>query len=87
MNTRAVGNNIRRLCGSRGITTETLAGRIGVNMSTMNNWCSGKRQITAYALLRVSRVLDTTMEELMKGIDDGDIVKRGGETQTDGTVH
>ena len=70
MNTHATGDNIKRLCKRKGLTLQILADRIGVSDCTMSNWCSGKRQITAYGLLRVSRVLGTTMEELMEGIDD-----------------
>ena len=71
MNVHATGDNIKRLCKRKGLTLRILADRIGVSDSTMSNWVNGKRQITAYGLLRVSRVLNTTMEKLMEGIEDG----------------
>lgn len=70
MNIHATGDNIKHLCRRKGLTLGILADRIGVSDCTMSNWCSGKRQITAYGLLRVSRVLGVTMEELMEGIED-----------------
>ena len=71
MNVHATGDNIKRLCKRKGLTLRILADRIGVSDSTMSNWVNGKWQITAYGLLRVSRVLNTTMEKLMEGIEDG----------------
>lgn len=70
MNTHATGDNIKHLCKRKELTLKILADRIGVSDHTMSNWVNGHRQITAYGLLRVSRVLGTTMEKLMEGIED-----------------
>ena len=70
MNTHAVGDNIKHLCKRKGLTLQILADRIGVSDPTMSNWVNGHKQITAYGLLRVSRILGVSMEELMEGIED-----------------
>ena len=61
MNTRAIGDNIRLYCKIQNITLHALAD---------SKWVNGHRQITAYALYRVSKVLGVTMEKLMEGIED-----------------
>ena len=70
MNTRAIGDNIRLYCKIQNITLHALADSIGVGWVTMSKWVNGHRQITAYALYRVSKVLGVTMEKLMEGIED-----------------
>ena len=72
MNIHATGDNIKHLCKRKGLTLGILADRIGVSDCTMSNWVNGRRQITAYGLLRVSRVLGVTMEELMEGVEAKD---------------
>ena len=76
MNTHAVGDNIKHLCKRKGLTLGILADRIGVSDCTMSNWVNGRRQITAYGLLRVSRVLGVTMEELMEGVEAKDELQK-----------
>lgn len=73
MNKYAVGNNIDRLLRDRKprIRQKELAAQIGVTEQTMSNWITGVRPVTAYGLLRISRFLGVTMEQLMEGIDDG----------------
>ena len=70
MNIYAVGSNIKLYCRMRNMTLHTLADEIGVGWVTMSKWINGRRQITAYALYRVSRVLNVPMERLMEGIED-----------------
>ena len=70
MNIHATGDNIKHLCKRKGLTLQILADRIGVSDCTMSNWINGHRQVTAYGLLRISKVLGTTMEKLMEGIED-----------------
>ena len=70
MNVYAVGNNIRLLCRMRNMTLHALADEIGVGWVTMSKWVNGRRQITAYGLYRVSKVLNVPMEKLMEGIED-----------------
>ncbi len=76
MNIHATGDNIKNLCKRKGLTLGILADRIGVSDCTMSNWVNGRRQITAYGLLRVSRVLGVTMEELMEGVEAKDELQK-----------
>ena len=70
MNVYAVGRNIKLYCRMKNMTLHTLADDIGVSWVTMSKWINGHRQITAYALYRVSRVLGVSMESLMEGVED-----------------
>ena len=70
MNVHAVGDNIKFYCKLKNLTLHTLAEEIGISWVTMSKWVNGRRQITAYALYRVSRVLNVPMEKLMEGIED-----------------
>lgn len=70
MNIYAVGRNIKLLCRMKNMTLHALADEVGVGWVTMSKWVNGRRQITAYALYRVSRVLDVSMEKLMEGVDN-----------------
>ena len=71
MNRYAIGENIYRILKERHMTQKELAARIGVHDTTLSKWMTGQRQPSAYALLRISRVLGVTMESLMEGIEDG----------------
>ena len=71
MNRYAIGENIYRILKERHMTKKELAARIGVHDTTLSKWMTGQRQPSAYALLRISRVLGVTMESLMEGIEDG----------------
>ena len=71
MNVYAVGRNIKLYCRMKNMTLHTLADEVGVGWVTMSKWINGRRQITAYGLYRVSKVLGTPMEKLMEGIEDG----------------
>ena len=70
MNVYAVGKNIKLYCRMQNMTLHTLADDIGVSWVTMSKWINGHRQITAYGLYRVSKVLGIPMEKLMEGIED-----------------
>ena len=71
MNVYAVGQNIKLYCRMKNMTLHALADEVGVGWVTMSKWVNGHRQITAYGLYRVSKVLNVTMERLMEGIEDG----------------
>ena len=71
MNKYAIGENIYRLLKQKRMTQRELAKRIGTHEDTLSRWMTGQRQPSAYALLRISRVLGVSMEELMAGVDDG----------------
>jgi len=70
MNIYAVGSNIKLYCRMKNMTLHTLADEIDVGWVTMSKWVNGRRQITAYGLYRVSKVLEIPMEKLMEGIED-----------------
>ena len=70
MNTHAIGDNIRLYCRMKNMTLHALAYDIGVGLVTMSKWVNGRRQITAYGLYRVSKVLGVPMERLMEGVED-----------------
>lgn len=69
MDKYAIGRNIERLIKARNMTKQRLAREIGVGHDTMSKCLNGKRQITAYELYRVSKVLRVTMESLMVGVE------------------
>ena len=71
MNVYAVGRNIKLYCRMKNMTLHELADEVGVGWVTMSKWINGRRQITAYGLYRVSKVLGVSMEQLMEGIEDG----------------
>lgn len=71
MNRYAISGNILKLLKDKHMTQHELAARIGVHDPTLSKWMTGQRQPSAYALLRISRVLDVTVEKLMEGIEDG----------------
>lgn len=70
MNKYAISDNIARLLKREHMTQHDLAARIGVHDPTLSKWMTGQRQPSAYALLRISRVLGVTVEKLMEGIED-----------------
>ena len=70
MNKYAIGENIYRLLKQRRMTQHELAARIQSHDDTVSRWMTGQRQPSAYALLRISRVLGVTMESLMEGVDN-----------------
>ena len=70
MNRYAISDNILRLLKQEHLTQHELAVRIGVQDPTLSKWMTGQRQPSAYALLRISRVLGIPMEKLMEGIED-----------------
>ena len=71
MNIHAIGDNIKLHCRMKNMTLYALADEVGVGWVTMSKWINGRRQITAYGLYRVSKVLGIPMEKLMEGIEDG----------------
>lgn len=71
MNRYAIGENIYRILKERHMTQKELAARIHVQEPTLSKWMTGQRQPSAYALLRISRVLGVSMEMLMEGVEDG----------------
>lgn len=70
MNKYAIGENIYKLLKHSKMTQHELAARIHVPDPTLSKWMTGQRQPSSYALLRISRELGVTMEQLMEGIEE-----------------
>lgn len=71
LNRYALGNNLIRIAKARHMSQKSIAERIGIHPNTLYRWTQGNINPNAYDLYRVAKVLDTTMDELMKGVDDG----------------
>lgn len=69
MNTRAMGKNIQKRLIDIDMSRHDLAAAIGLTEATLSRYISGKRQPTAYALFRMARAMDTSMEYLMQGVE------------------
>lgn len=65
---RIIGANIVRHANDRKVTFLQLANEMHVEEETLRRWLTGERMITAYGLVRAARALETTMEELTKGV-------------------
>ena len=66
---RQIGKNILRLnAGER--TYMELGAALNVSDSTISHWINGDRQPKAYALYRMAKLFNCTMEDLMKGVDN-----------------
>lgn len=57
--------NIKRFRESNKLTQEELASLIGIKRSTVSMWESGKSKPRAAMLIKLSQILDCTMEELL----------------------
>ena len=64
-----VGQNITAEIKQRGIAPAQLASMLNVPTVTVMRWVTGKRMITVYGLLRVSRILGVPMERFTEGIE------------------
>lgn len=63
-----IGNNIKTEAEKQGVKLWVLAMRLNVSEETLYAWVEGRRVITVYGLVRVSRILGVTMEQLTHGI-------------------
>ncbi len=63
-----IGSNIRERMAEKNVSAEQLAEGINVTLETLNRWIAGRRQITSYALYRVSVYLEAPMESFMRGV-------------------
>ncbi len=70
MNRYAIGENIKRFLAKKGWTMTRLAQEMHVTQNAVGHWVHGKRTPNAYALYRMAKALDTTMEKLVEGIDE-----------------
>ena len=70
MNVHAVGDNISALLESRNLSAAWLTEQLNVNTDTVERWLSGKRQPPVYAVYRISKLFEVSMESLVNGISD-----------------
>lgn len=61
----ALAENIKEIRTAKGMTTEELAGIVGVTRMAISNYETGKRMPDLYSALRIAKALDTTVENLV----------------------
>lgn len=59
--------NLRQKIAEKNITARALASICGVSVQSLNNWKLGYNYPGSRELMRISRVLGCTMDELMEG--------------------
>lgn len=60
------GNKIRKLRKAKGLTQETLAEKARIDFSYMNRIEGGKRNPSLKVIVKLARVLDVRLEDLMR---------------------
>ena len=58
-------NRIREIREARGVSANELAGKMQIHPSTLLNWESGRRQITADKLMQLADILGLTVDFLL----------------------
>ena len=71
VNRYAIGENILRILKEKNMSQNRLAKAIGVQPNTISNYMVGKCHPSVFTLYRISIVLETPMEEFMKGTENG----------------
>ncbi|MCZ4280044.1 helix-turn-helix transcriptional regulator [Kiloniella laminariae] len=66
-----IGERIATARKSRGLTASQLARRVGVKVSTVNNWESDRSEPRANKLVSMAGVLGVSMMWLIEGNSDG----------------
>ena len=64
-----MGNKIREIRKSRGLSSEALAKRIGVHTNTVRNWERGDTEISVKYLVPMAKELDCTINAIL-GVDE-----------------
>ena len=64
---RQIGRNIAGLREQRGWVQKELAPQLGVTRSVLSKWESGDHMPPVEALVRMSEVLEVTLDELVRG--------------------
>jgi transcriptional regulator with XRE-family HTH domain len=59
-------NRIKVILVEQNKTNKWLAGRLGMNESTVSRWCTNSTQPPIETLLRISKVLDVDVRDLLK---------------------
>ncbi|MBQ3140509.1 MAG: helix-turn-helix transcriptional regulator, partial [Clostridia bacterium] len=64
---QTIGQNIRKYRQQRGVKQKDLAAALGVNSSAVSNWETGVNSIDIEALVRISSLLDVSLDALYGG--------------------
>jgi transcriptional regulator with XRE-family HTH domain len=67
---------IRGLRLARGWSLDALAGKCHMSASTLSRIETGHRRISIDQLVPIARALDTSLDQLVESVDDGDVVIR-----------
>ena len=65
-----IGKNIKRYLKLKNKTMQWLADKIGVQRATLSRWLNGHSQIPICDLVRISKLLDVSLDELVAGIEN-----------------
>lgn len=77
---------IRGLRQAKGWSLDALAARCHLSPSTLSRIETGHRRISVDQLVVIARALDSTVDQLVEPVDDGDVVIRPRHDITHGTV-
>ncbi|WP_444890273.1 helix-turn-helix domain-containing protein [Microbulbifer sp. DLAB2-AA] len=67
----ALGNNVRRIRKEVGISQQQVADATGMSKNTISNIETGKTAANSNSVLKISKALGCTVDELMKGVEEG----------------
>lgn len=70
MNRYAISDNILIYLKKYGMMQKELAEKIGVNEVTMSKWMSGVRPPSLFAVYKIAKALNCTVDDLVKGLDN-----------------
>ena len=70
LNRYVISENIRKRLSERGMMQKEFAQKVGVNEVTMSRWMSGIRPPSLYAMFEMAKVLNCTIDDLVKGLDE-----------------
>ncbi len=65
---KRLGDNIRRIMKSRGMTQRQLAKATGATEAKMSNYVNGKRDMGIRSLMRICEALECGVDDLLEGV-------------------
>ena len=63
----SLGLRLRKLMNERRVSVSFLSGELSINKSTMHNWVNGGLPQSMFALAKVARFFDVSLDELCFG--------------------
>lgn len=76
----ATGQRLTALMVERGFTAEQLSSKVGIQSSTLENFCAGHPSIPSDVLRGMAAALGTSVEYLLTSSDDPKPTANGHET-------